>query len=128
MAAMAGIRIPLLENLSGTPVTPSQSCRLSPRPDRPFGHDSALQQSHWGELLTTQVRHQQRKKSDISESQMTFTFTREYSDIFKAARLKKKKLLEPSDIPSQEDYLLMGVLVSGESSTAAPFCHILETL
>lgn len=100
MAAMPVIRIPLMENLSGTPVTPSQRHSFAVSEHGEIGRSAttALFNSRGGggggvvlSPLQSDIS-KGRKKSDISESQMTFTFTRKYSDIFKAARLKKKEL------------------------------------
>lgn len=119
-----------MENLSGTPVTPSQR------------HGFAVY-AH-GEITTALFDSQSwggggsfsPLKSDISEgkknvtfqSQMAFTFRKKYSDIFKTARLKKEELLKCSDIPGLQDCLLMGVLVPVETPTAAPCCHVPETI
>lgn len=129
MAAVPVIRIPLMENLSGTPVTPSQrhSFAVHAHCEIGFSATTVLFNSQSGVASRHSSQTTAKEKGDISEPQMTFTFTRKYSDIFKTARLKMKELLKRSDIPRQRDYLLMGVLVSVESSTAAPCCHIPET-
>lgn len=105
-----------------------QFCCLCTARNRPFGHDSAVQQSGGGSFSPLKSDISKGKKGDISESQMTFTFMKKYSGIFKTARLKKKELLKCSNIPRQQEYLLVGVLVSVETSTAAPCCHIPETI
>lgn len=68
MAAMPVIRIPLMENLSGTPVTPSQRHSFAVYAHGEIGHSAttALFNSRGGggggSFITTPVRHQQREK------------------------------------------------------------------